>query len=448
MEVRLTGQPISFRDRPINAMPTKQLFINMLTRDIALIPAIIDLVDNCVDGARRAAGDGPYEDYWVRIEVSPEQLRIVDNCGGMSVDIAEKYAFRFGRDENSPSLPHSIGQFGVGMKRAIFKIGDEFRVESRTPTTSFVVRENIPAWAKKEEWQFRFARLEEDQEFAPDKVGTTLTVSDLHSDVASEFRQETFRTRLREQLRSKLTEPITNRLAISLNGRPVHSNPLELLDGRNLAPAYAKNHYPSEDDRRVTAQFFAGLADPDPPSAGWHVFCNGRLILEGDKTSVTGWGTREETRIPRFHGQYNLFRGYAYFDSDDAALLPWNTTKTGLNLDSSVYRASKLHMRTLMRPVIDFLNRLKKEKEESESGPLQDLLGNARQKALPKVTTRRSFIVPKFEPLVIRPAIQRIQYDVAADKAKEVKRYLGVTTWVAVGKTTFKYFYDAEIGDE
>lgn len=448
MEDSLTEPSVGVPDRPINAMPTKQLFIDMLTRDISLIPAILDLVDNCVDGARREADDGPYEDYWVRIKLSHQELRIMDNCGGMSVEVAEKYAFRFGRDDDSPSLPHSIGQFGVGMKRAIFKIGDEFRVESCTPTTRFVVRENIPAWANREEWQFQFARLEEDQNFPEDAVGTILTVSDLHTDVASAFQQEHFRNRLREELRSKLTGPITKGLSISLKGRPIHSNPLELIDKRELAPARAEYHYPSDDDPRVTAQFFVGLADADPPSAGWHVFCNGRLILEGDKTFVTGWGSTEDTRIPRFHGQYNQFRGYAYFDSDDAGLLPWNTTKTGLDLDSPVYRASKLHMRRLMRPVIDFLNKLKAEKEATDSGPLQALLDKARQSDLAKVKTRETFVVPRFPPRVKTPAVQRIQYDVRLDKAKAVKRYLDVPTWVAVGKRTFKYFYDAEIGDE
>jgi hypothetical protein len=34
----------------INAMPTKELFIDMLTQDISLIPAIVDLVDNAADG--------------------------------------------------------------------------------------------------------------------------------------------------------------------------------------------------------------------------------------------------------------------------------------------------------------------------------------------------------------------------------------------------------------
>ena len=37
------------------ASPTKQFFVSMLTRDISLADAILDLVDNCLDGALRLA---------------------------------------------------------------------------------------------------------------------------------------------------------------------------------------------------------------------------------------------------------------------------------------------------------------------------------------------------------------------------------------------------------
>lgn len=38
------------------AVPTKQFFVSMLTRDISLADAILDLIDNCLDGALRIAG--------------------------------------------------------------------------------------------------------------------------------------------------------------------------------------------------------------------------------------------------------------------------------------------------------------------------------------------------------------------------------------------------------
>jgi hypothetical protein len=56
--------------RVINAEPTKDLFIDMLVRDIPLISAIIDLVDNSVDGAIRLQDDENYENFWIKIVAS------------------------------------------------------------------------------------------------------------------------------------------------------------------------------------------------------------------------------------------------------------------------------------------------------------------------------------------------------------------------------------------
>src|SRR3954449_3928593 len=83
----------------IEASPTKDFFISMLVKDIELIPAISDLVDNAVDGARRENRDS-FDGYSVRIDLDTAQFRIADNCGGIPVDIAQKYAFRFGRPED------------------------------------------------------------------------------------------------------------------------------------------------------------------------------------------------------------------------------------------------------------------------------------------------------------------------------------------------------------
>jgi hypothetical protein len=54
----------------IEASPTKELFIYMLTRDIPLIRAILDLVDNSVDGATSLKSGNDYSPFWIRINVT------------------------------------------------------------------------------------------------------------------------------------------------------------------------------------------------------------------------------------------------------------------------------------------------------------------------------------------------------------------------------------------
>ena len=96
-----SNKPATGGDVLINASPTKEFFIHMLTRDIPLTRAILDLVDNSVDGARRLRASGNYDGLWVRMELSVEQFRIADNCGGITVEIARDYAFRFGRPKEA-----------------------------------------------------------------------------------------------------------------------------------------------------------------------------------------------------------------------------------------------------------------------------------------------------------------------------------------------------------
>src|SRR6516225_7502864 len=108
----------------LDASPTKEFFIYMLVRDVSLVRAIIDLVDNSVDGAHRARPDGPYRGYHIEIDLSAERFRIRDNCGGIDLKTAQEYAFKFGRPLTVPTTHGSIGQFGVGMKRTLFKLGD------------------------------------------------------------------------------------------------------------------------------------------------------------------------------------------------------------------------------------------------------------------------------------------------------------------------------------
>ena len=40
----------------VDASPVKSFFVSMLTRDIQLEEAILDLLDNCVDGVLRSKG--------------------------------------------------------------------------------------------------------------------------------------------------------------------------------------------------------------------------------------------------------------------------------------------------------------------------------------------------------------------------------------------------------
>ena len=125
----------------VPARPVKTFFVSMLTRDIALEEAILDLLDNCVDGILRiGAGeaDRPYDGYWASIDFDADSFVIEDNCGGIPETLLN-YAFRLGRAPDYPKDEEprgAVGVYGIGMKRAIFKMGESCVISTQHKTVS------------------------------------------------------------------------------------------------------------------------------------------------------------------------------------------------------------------------------------------------------------------------------------------------------------------------
>lgn len=440
------------QDKTINASPTKDFFISMLVRDIELVDAIADLVDNCVDGARRLKPNGSYGGLSVRIEASGEHFKIADNCGGIPVDLARNYAFRFGRPKGMPETPHSVGQFGIGMKRALFKLGSHFVVRSATAGSRFTIDVDVNEWKKEEDkWELEFAQLAEDISVPADKRGTTIEVTSLNKGVASEFALENFQNRLTSTLAAKHELSLQKGLSMTLNKTPLKFAASELLRSDDLKPAYRELSYKPDGNTPVTVKLYVGVSESDPEAGGWYVYCNGRLVLEADKTSTTCWGEGQDVTIPKYHNQYARFRGYAFFDCDDASLLPWNTSKTDMALDSPLYQAIRQQMIVLMRPVIDFLNRLKQEEraaQEDGETPLADAVEDANAVTLSRIKTQPTFTAPRYVAVRRPKTSGTISYSRPLEDIRKIQRALKATSYREVGEKTFDYFMNSEFKNQ
>jgi hypothetical protein len=427
----------------IDASPTKEFFISMLVRDIDLTRAILDLVDNSWDGARRIRPDGNYNDLWVKLTISRDRFQIEDNCGGMTVEIARECAFRFGRTEQTPQTPRSIGRFGVGMKRAIFKMGNYFKITSQTENSRFVVAVDVEQWKQQEDWEFEFQMLDENAQTLPTGgPGTCIEVTQLRQSVSENFALENFVTRLRNELEAAHQQTTEMGLTITLNGMPIAYQAPQLLESDVIHPA--RKEISTETEPPISVRLFAGLWKPDPNHARWYIYCNGRMILEADQSNLTGWGERNGQTIPKYHNQFAEFRGYVFFDCDDAFLLPWNTTKTGVDLDSPVYGRVKQEMIRMLRSVIDFLREKDRERDE-ETQPLHLAVQTARPVRLLDTQASDSFTYSReIAARRASPPTRRIQYDRPTDQVQRAMGVLRVTTLKEVGEKTFDYFYGLE----
>ena len=359
--------------------PTKEFFVGMLTRDIELNDAILDLVDNCLDGVVRQK-DGIdktdlnyYKGFFSHIDIDKEAFVIEDNCGGIPKDIAEKHAFRMGRssEKNEKRLP-TVGIYGIGMKRAIFKMGRSAIVYTRNNNVLYQV--SIPIeWEDNEtEWDFPMEDLENVDML--ENGGTRIEISNINSDIAelweSEDKLEGFVDSLIKTIQQSYSFIIQKGFEIVINGKKISPLPMELLIDNSVENSIKPFLFQqSFEDVHVSLAigFYASPPSPEDiddesvlrrtsSDAGWTVICNDRVVLYNDKSHLTGWG---EAGVPQYHTQFIGIRGIVIFESNNPQKLPMTTTKRGINTSSNIYAAVKDRMRQGMKIFTDYTNRWK-----------------------------------------------------------------------------------------
>ena len=175
----------------VNANPTKEFFISMLTRDIDIKAAILELIDNSIDGAKKLRPNGDYSGLFINIKYDKDSFCISDNCGGMSIETATQYAFRFGRSNDRPKeeKQHFTGVFGIGMKRSLFRMGNYFEVSSTTNTEHFDLKVDVEEWVKSDEadWSFNLSDEKTNMSNTDSETGTVIIVKKLHDGIAKQF---------------------------------------------------------------------------------------------------------------------------------------------------------------------------------------------------------------------------------------------------------------------
>lgn len=343
----------------IEGNPTKKFFIEMITRDISIEDAIIDLLDNSIDGANRI-NPNDYSGLNIYLIVNEEYFEIKDNCGGFSIDTAKRYAFRFGRPEDAPKGNGTVGRFGIGMKRSLFKIGKAFTVESQFKQDSFKVEVDVDKWSKKvrtiknedgssdiiDDWSFTYIEIPN----TGTEDGTSIRISNLNPEVRNLFADEGFLTTLADNIQKLLNFSLQKGLTIYLNGKPLSGKRVELLLSDNTIPYHTEGRIDS-----VRYKLIAGLGGiGEPKLSGWYIYCNNRLVLEADTSSITGWGVQP---IPKWHINYVMFRGVLFLDSEETLNLPLTTTKKGIDATSEVYKAILPLMKNGMIKVFEFLKK-------------------------------------------------------------------------------------------
>ncbi len=434
-----------------NAHPTKAFFVRMLTRDITLLNCILDLIDNSIDAAWSQTAQTPttldcandLDPYHIEIDIKEDNFTIVDNCGGITLDVAAKYAFTFGRDPEYESEDFTIGVYGIGMKRAAFKLGNSVCVQS-TPKEGepFEVPIDVEEWIASVDpvWDFDLQPAT-----ALPQPGVRIAISDLNQETVDEFKNPTFLNKLNEAIARDYMLPLMHGIHIRLNGQEVVGASIQFLRGSDFEPM--RIQYPEGD---VAVEIIAGMIGPPPASndpdeevqelgSGWYVICNGRVVLSADRSSLTVWGN---DRFPKWHYQYNGFIGVVLFSSRHPQQLPMTTTKNGVDLSSEIYRRAVTRMKKPTRSWIDYTNAKKGIGTETED-PSTEFVAIS----IENVSPRKSIKLPK---TLSGPREANILYVAPVKEVEALAQAFGDATmpYKEVGLRSFKYTFDRLVDED
>jgi hypothetical protein len=369
--------------QPVDASPVKSFFVHMLTRDIGLEEAILDLLDNCVDGILRSDKAGrknkPYSGFHAEIEFKKDSFMISDNCGGIPWSLHD-YAFRMGRSaELGPDVPGGVGVYGIGMKRAIFKMGEQCLISTQNGSNNYEV-EIKPEWiANESNWDIPVRAGTESMS----EDGTTIVIGDLYPHIRKRFTEdaESFKSKLYDMVATHYAFIVEKGFEVKINEDVVKARPTRLVFSKGGEGTKIPRIQPYIFKTRIDGVhvFLAvGFTRPIPSQeeiateqeekkyssleAGWTVLCNDRAVLYCDRTELTGWG---EANVPRYHTQFIAISGVVEFKSDDPSKLPTTTTKRGIDASSRLYLQVKNKMREGMRIFTDYTNKWKMHADES-----------------------------------------------------------------------------------
>lgn len=457
---------------PVKATPHKRFFIDMITRDISLEACVLDLIDNAVDGATRSSDGRParsktpkphplssggtqYAGYKIRVRFSSSSFQIHDNCGGIPLEIATEYAFNFGRDpgkHTEADTEAGIGIYGIGMKRALFKMGKHFDIRSHTEADGFGMDVDVDLWAAEtNSWdlELKVARA------STREAGTTIEVDRLRPAAEQEFGTAGFATRLIDASARTYAAFLDQGLQIDVNGTSVRPTSFAFLEGRGFRPLHERSREqianPAEKGKKldVEVEIWAGAAsgqaasradaneDDDSSLWGWYVLCNNRVVLSADKTERTGWGLRP---FPQWHPQYYGFIGIVSFRSEEPYALPWTTTKNDVDVDNPLYRQARTRMQTAAREYIQY-SRARKA-NVSKAKEIEKSASSVKLTEVARVQGMRTPSIPGTTHGDVNILYQKPRQQVARAAAALGDPLLPAAQ---VGSRTFDYYYANEV---
>jgi len=319
---------------------------NILTKDITVLEALFDLVDNSIDAARETLFKAEYEKdsyglpasysgFWIGLRTSATYIAIKDNCGGIDEEELRDRVFVTGSISNHK---YGIGRFGIGLKRALFRLGSVYALS--TDTGDFAAK---LGFGREDLGQLTDNPMTAIRGTPKGAARSAILISKLPEGVAHEVGAESFNDSLMIELERRYGRFIAKGLVISVNGRrlgpfgpairkrgpsPRRVDFDDKLDGVSIFLESGMHElYRASTEKGYDKQTNDGLTD----QYGWYFVCNDRIIRIATHESNLGWSAH-------WHQEYYGFVGWVHFVAADVDDLPWDTKKTAIDHYSPAFR--------------------------------------------------------------------------------------------------------------
>jgi hypothetical protein len=452
-------------DELVSFQPTKRLFIDILTRDISIHDCILDLLDNAVDSYTR---NKIKEKREVQLNFDKSKISIFDNCGGIEKERLKKEVFRFGAKDFSSNVP-TIGVYGIGLKRSIFKLGESIIFETDDGKDYCKLKIDVTDWLNKKDqdgndiWDLKLTETSTTKLVNGQKPYTRIEVKSLRYETIETFTLD-FETKLKETVKIYYSRFIQNdKISFYVNDEEQKGFEIKVKSSDGFKPVKVEDDY---EGVKITIICWLDLKEDQKRARkelghqGWNIFMNERLVIFDDTSEDTGW-LEGGSFLPKFHSLFNRFRGVVFLNTDDPSKLPINTSKNGFNKEGKIYYYLLNLMVKVARPFINFMSNKYNEQKEKINIKEDELLAiideDSRKKGIIEtpIDDTKTEYQSKFMPPALKTEARStiVQTSIIFKKPKRqvdiVKKILKVYTNKQVGEKTFDYFWESEdLGDD
>lgn len=306
------------KDYVIGSVTTECIY-RMMLKDIDIYSAIFDLIDNSINAAEK---NGEIKKCIIDMQLSTEKFLIKDNCGGILRKDIDK-VLSIGNEEKDKE------GFGVGMKRAIIKIGKKAEIVSINNDRNFKVSFDLSIWRDGYKWTIE--KINNRKKYLK---GLIITIWNLNDELRKNNDVDNVCWKLKDAISRRYKEYIKMGVKIILNEEEIEYYKINFKDGNDAeSPTYSEDNVDIKihiyNAKIINSKYYG-------KENGWNIYVNNRAICIAYKGTGVKWSEfiKENSKGYSFLN----FVGEVFIRVDNIKDSIINSEKNRINYDHPTFK--------------------------------------------------------------------------------------------------------------